>query len=199
MTQTRERKVIALVNLKGGVAKTTSSGYFAEALHQYGPYPVTAIDTDPERGFSNWHQACGMEYPLLEANSDSVVSVVKGIEGDVVIDTPPNDALTITKVCMVADEVFIPVSGTGQDINRLARTLALVQDVEAMRDQPLHSVLLTNFHGQWRAGKDALEVLQQRGVAVLDARIRHLARYVAFARPSDLDEHITVLKEVGVL
>lgn len=199
MAKKRDRKIIAVVNLKGGVAKTTTSGYFAEALYQLGPYPVTAVDTDPERGFSNWHRACGMDYPLLEASSDTIVSLVKGLEGDVVIDTPPNDALIITKVCMVADEVFIPVSGTGQDINRLARTLALVKDVESMRDKPLHSVILTNFHGHWKTGKEALQVLNDRGIAVLDSHIRHLARYVPFARPTDLDEHVAALREVEVL
>ncbi len=198
MVKKHERKVIALVNLKGGVSKTTSSGYFAECLHEAGR-TVTGVDTDPERGWTNWHQFCGMSYPLMQADSDSIIKMVQGIDGDIVIDTPPNDPLIITKVCMVADEVIIPVAGTGQDINRLARTLALVEDVEVMRKQPLHSVLLVQYHSVWKSDRESADVLHERKVAVLDQRIRDLARYVRFARPEYLDEHQAVLKELKVL
>ncbi|WP_170839221.1 ParA family protein, partial [Escherichia coli] len=47
-------KVIALLNGKGGVSKTTSAVNIATALARKG-YKVVVVDTDPQGSVSNWY------------------------------------------------------------------------------------------------------------------------------------------------
>ena len=47
-------KVIAFLNGKGGVSKTTSAVNIATALARKG-YKVVVVDTDPQGSVSNWN------------------------------------------------------------------------------------------------------------------------------------------------
>ena len=124
-----KRKIFALVNRKGGVSKTTSASYLAMCLHEAGRQ-VVGIDTDSEKSWLKWHSAGVLPYSVIEGEGDSLRQQIEKIEGDVVIDTPPNDGEVIYKAAGLADEVIIPLAPTALDVNRLASTLNVVADVE---------------------------------------------------------------------
>lgn len=191
-------KIIALVNRKGGVSKTTSSVYLACALHRAGE-KVTGIDTDPEKSWLKWHSAGVLPHEVVGKRLEELSSYVQSLEGFVIIDTPPNDGEIIYKVASLADEIIIPLSATALDVNRLASTLNIVADVEAMRSKPLASVLLT----RWREGliisQEVEEALRTEEVPLLDSRIRNLTRYQGFSTPNYLDEYHAVLEELEIL
>ena len=191
-------KVIALVNRKGGVSKTTSSVYLAMCLHRAGE-PVIGVDTDPEKSWLKWHAAGALPYPVLEGERDALTKQVKSLEGFVVIDTPPNDGEIIYKASSVSDEVIIPLAATALDVNRLASTLNAVADVEEMRDRPLASVLLTKWREDLIISKEVEAALAEQEVPLLDTRIRSLTRYQGFDTPTYLDEYRNVLTELEIL
>ena len=191
-------KIISLINRKGGVSKTTSSVYLAMCLHQAGEN-VTGIDTDPERSWLKWHAAGVLPYPVLEGDRDTLTKQAKGLDGFVVIDTPPNDGEIIYKTASVSDEVIIPLAATALDVNRLASTLNAVADVEEMRNRPLASVLLTKWQDSLIISKEVEAALAEQEVPLLDTRIRNLTRYQGFDTPAYLEEYRAVLKELEVL
>lgn len=194
----KPRKIIAVVNRKGGVSKTTSSGYFAECLLMAGK-SVTGIDTDPEKGWVKWHGSAKLQYPVIAATAETLGSVVKGIDGYIVIDTPPNDGEIILSAGLLADEIVVPVAATGHDMSRLQSTLALVERVEQGRGKALASVILTRWKPGIRLGREVVEEMEKRNIPVAQTKIRNLTRYETFTLPTYLDEYQSVLKELGIL
>ena len=191
-------KVVSFVNRKGGVSKTTSSVYLTMCLHRAGKQ-VTGIDTDPEKSWLKWHAAEVLPYEVVEGDRDNLTKQIKGVEGFVVIDTPPNDGEIIYKAASISDEVIIPLAATALDVNRLASTLNAVADVEEMRNRPLASVLLTKWQDNLVISKEVEAALAEQEVPLLDARIRSLTRYQGFGTPTYLEEYQAVLTELEVL
>lgn len=192
------KKLIGLVNRKGGVGKTTSAGYLAMALHTHGQI-VTGVDTDGERGWLKWHAACTLPYQVISSDAETLREDVEALEGFVVIDTPPNNAEIIYKVAALADEIIVPLAPTGLDVNRLVSTLKLIAEVEQMRSKPLASVLLVRWHPNLLISRDMETQLQERNYPLLETKIRDLTRYEAFTIPSYLEEYERVLKELKVI
>lgn len=190
-------KVISLVNRKGGVSKTTSSVYLAMCLHNMKKL-VTGIDTDPERSWLKWSEAGVIPYPVIAGDRDDLKKQVNKLQGFVVIDTPPNDGEVIYKAASISDEVIIPLAATALDVNRLASTLAIVADVEEMRNTPLASVLLTKWANNFAISKEVETALAEQKVPLLETRIRSLTRYQGFDTPSYLEEYEKVIVELGV-
>lgn len=198
MVKERQRKVIVAVNRKGGVAKTTTCGYVAAVLHEAG-LRVTGVDTDPEKGWMKWFNTGALPYTVVAADHESLLKTVRGIEGYVVIDTPPNDGEIITKACLIADEVIIPVAATGHDMSRLQSTLAAVEDIETHRDKDLASVVLTRYKSGLAINREVIAAMGERKIPVAKTKIRHLTRYESFTSPVYLDEYRQLLSEIGVL
>lgn len=190
--------VITLVNRKGGVSKTTSAAYIAMCLHQAGKQ-VTGVDADSDKSLLKWSEAVSFPFPILHVDKDTLISTVESLEGYVVIDTPPNDGEIIYAAAGLADEVIVPISGTGLDVNRLATTLSAINHVEQMRKQPLTSILLTRWRSNVNIAKDVLTMLEEKDLPVIEQQIRLLTRYEGFVLPEYLDEYQSVLKELEVL
>lgn len=193
-----ERFIIALINRKGGVTKTTSAGYIAMCLHAAGKQ-VTAVDADPDKSLVKWVEGTNFPFPAIKVSKENLVEVVEDLNGYVVIDTPPNDGEIIYAAGGVADEIIVPLGSGGQDVSRLATTLSAINHIEKMRQKPLTSILLTRWRDNVNMGKEVLEMLEKRKLPVLDNRIRLLTRYEGFVLPEYLDEYNAVLKELEVL
>ncbi len=189
--------IVALVNRKGGVGKTTSSVYLAAVLHSESRN-VLLVDTDPEAGAKKMADAGLLAYPVQQADLRSLSQTVKGWEGDVVLDTPPNDGEIIYKAAGLADEVIVPIAATGYDLSRLTDTLLILADVEEMRNKALTRVLLTRMQSGKLIARDVLQELEEREVPMFKQHIRYLTRYEGFTSPEYLDEYRNVFQEMMV-
>lgn len=127
--------IVALVNLKGGVGKTTSALYFAAVARERGENPVV-LDADNERSALEWAGAGELPFEVLEAKKDGLARQARALEKEgrtVIIDAPPNSREALWAAAAVADRVVVPVAPTGVDVNRLRATLEVLLDVEATR------------------------------------------------------------------
>lgn len=191
-------KIIVLANRKGGTGKTTSSAYLAAVIHERG-HKVTGIDTDPDQSWLKWARAGMLPYDVVAGDRDKLVEQVETMEGFVFIDTPPNDEAVIYRAGSIADEVIVPLAPTGLDVGRLGTTIRPIADLERMRGAPLASVLLTRWNSRLNLSRDVDELLGEKKMPLLDARIRQLTRYAEFARPTYLEEYEAVLKELEII
>ena len=191
--------IVAVVNLKGGVGKSTSAVYFATVASAEGE--VVVLDADTERSALEW--ASGeLPFEVVAAERDRLARQARELEGKsrdrrvVIVDTPPNDREVLRTAASVADRVIVPVAPTGVDVNRLRATVEVLLDVEATRGELDTSILLTRWDGRKRLAREAEEFLGR--FPLLDSRIRALTRYEdGFGgRPRYLEEYGKAWEEV---
>lgn len=190
--------IVALVNLKGGVGKTTSALYFAAVVKEKEGDPVV-LDADNERSALDWAESGELPFPVLEAQKDRLARQARALEKEghtVIIDAPPNSREILWAAAAVADRVVVPVAPTGVDVNRLRATLEVLLDVEATRGELDTSILFTRWDKRKRLAREAEELLGR--FPLLDARIRSLTRYEdGFgSRPTYLEEYEQAWTEV---
>jgi len=104
-------KVIVFAARKGGSGKTTLAAHIGVEAERAGDGPVILIDTDPQRSLTDWWKERQADSPkLLEVALPVLrqeLAQTSGLDGYVIIDTPPLDAQTISAVVEVADLVII--------------------------------------------------------------------------------------------
>jgi len=169
--------IVSVVNLKGGVGKTTTALYFAEAAKEEGRAPIV-IDADGERSALEWSSQGELSFEVVAVEKDALARQARLLEKEgrvVIIDTPPNNREALWAASAVADRVVVPVAPTGVDVNRLRATLEVLLDVEAIKGKLDTSILFTRWDKRKRLAREAAELLDN--FPLLGARIRSLTRY----------------------
>lgn len=174
---------VAIVNLKGGTAKTTSAMFLAAALAARGR--TLLVDADPQGSALSWSEAAevdGYEFPfaLMGLAVQDVHKKLSRIAGDyehLVIDTPPGE-LGITRSALKAADVgLVVLSPSMMDVSRFSPTLDLLADVEDLNEELAYYVLLTRSPRITREGRDARDSMSEVGLPVLEAEIPQLSYY----------------------
>ena len=127
-------KRIALVQQKGGAAKTTLCVHLAVAAEQDGRR-TAIIDIDPQASASNvWGGARGEKAPLVASViAAELRDALEAARSDgyqmVFIDTPPHTAPAIEVVAQNIDLALVPVQPSILDVAATQDTLALLRNV----------------------------------------------------------------------
>ena len=166
--------IISLLNLKGGVGKTTSCIALATAAARDGK-DVVVLDADPQGSATFWaDNADDNERPLPfevnAANPATIKRAAKKFQGDsdkwAFIDFPPNG--TILDAAQEASDFVIIPTGTGNA--DLVKTAETVRTMEA--NDKLYAVLLTRVLTNTNGFKVAQENLENGSISFFDAAIR---------------------------
>ena len=125
-------KRIALVQQKGGAAKTTLCVHLAVAAHQEGR-KTAIIDIDPQASASAvWGSARGAQPPpvasVIAAELREAIEAAQADGYEVVfIDTPPHTAPAIEVVARNIDLALVPVQPSILDVAATQDTLSLLR------------------------------------------------------------------------
>lgn len=159
---------LSLVNLKGGVGKTTSAVYLAAAFAEAGP--TVLLDADPQGSASDWAAVVEdggavMPFDVRVANQRTLT---RGLEAYsfAVIDTPPGNPGVIDAAIAAADLVLIPTDASALDIQRVWPSV----DAATRAGKPA-AVLLVRARANTRNLAAAIDAFEAAGVAVIDTRI----------------------------
>jgi chromosome partitioning protein len=190
--------IISVVNLKGGVGKTTTSLYLAACAYQREQLPVV-LDADNERSALEWAAGGGLPFPVNAANKDGLARQARLLVGEghtVIIDGPPNSRDVLWAASAVADRVIVPVAPTGLDINRLRSTLEVLLDIEETKGELDTRILLTRWDQRKLLAREALELLKD--FPIVSSKVRALTRYEnSFgSMPDYLEEYGQVWEEI---
>lgn len=166
--------IISLLNLKGGVGKTTSCIALATAAARDGK-DVVVLDADPQGSATFWADNADdndrpLPFEVNAANPATIKRAAKKFQGNsekwAFIDCPPNG--TILDAAQEASDFVIIPTGTGNA--DLVKTAETVRTMEA--NDKLYAVLLTRVLTNTNGFKAAQENLENGSISFFDAAIR---------------------------
>lgn len=167
---------IAVANLKGGTAKTTTAIYLARYLD------ATVVDADPQGSATAWADAVKREggtfVPVTHLPDPKLASRLPKAER-VVIDCSPRDHRITDAAIAVADLVVVPTATTSADMERTWVTLDLAAGAGKKA-----AVMVVRARPWTLSFRAALRALAEDGALVLSARIpQREALAVVWGRP----------------
>lgn len=195
---------IAVGNLKGGAAKTTTAVYLALGLAEQGR--TLLIDADPEQSSAfrwselaeDWPRHCVVVAVQSRRLTERIEDLTAQASYDhVVIDTGPKNPMMLRQAMAYAQHVVVPVAPRPLDLAELPATYDLAAEVHTTAPL-LASVLLVQVRAGTRSATEARELLVEDDMPVLRSQIR-LRESFALAYgtvPADLAEYGDALIEL---
>jgi len=165
-------KIMAVLNGKGGVGKTTTAVNLAATLAE--TTRVLLVDADPQGSASWWveRSAKGIGFDLTQETNPDLLSKLRQIQnyGLVVVDTPPAlGSEALKTVVSTADYLVLPTPPAPMDLAVLIETVKTAVTPQKVA----HRVLLTRVDP--RSVGEALEAqrtLMELGIPACQAFVR---------------------------
>jgi chromosome partitioning protein len=184
-------RVLSLVNLKGGSAKTTSAAFIAHALADRGRR-VVMVDADPQGSALRWQGLAEWPVPVLGLPSTTLHRQLWGVvDRDrynvVVIDTPPleeRDGI-VASALRLSTDVVVPMAPTMMELDRVGPVWRAIEDGAGHRDDdPTAAVLLNRTVANASSTDVVREALKGQGRRVFEQAIPRREVYAqAFGAP----------------
>ncbi len=166
-------KIIAILNQKGGVGKTTLAVNLTMGLQQ-DEDKALLVDADPQGSARDWHAAgegellnvIGLDRPTL----DKDLKTHKANYDWIVIDGPPKLTDMTIAAIRSADLVIIPVQPSPYDIWATEDTIHLIKARQEIAEgQPKAAVLISRQITNTKLGREVREALNGYEIHILNA------------------------------
>ncbi len=181
--------ILALLNQKGGVGKTTLALAIAGEWAMQGRR-VILIDADPQGSALDWSEMRAREglprlFSVIGLARDTLHREAPALARDadlVVIDGPPRVAGLMRSALLATDMVLIPVQPSPFDGWASAEMLALISEARIYRPELVARFVLNRCGARTVLARDTAETLADHDPPALASRIGQRIAFAAAAR-----------------
>ena len=185
--------IVALLNQKGGVGKTTLSLHLAGELARDGAR-VLLVDADPQGSALDWAEQrsradLARRFGVLGLPRETLHREAPALRRDadhVVIDGPPRVTGIARSALLAADLVLIPVQPSPLDGWATAEMLRLVEEVRMFRPELAARFVLNRCAARTVIARETAEALQNSDPPPLATRIGQRVAFADAARQGRL-------------
>jgi chromosome partitioning protein len=167
--------ILAVLNLKGGVGKTTLSTNIAACLTAQ-DQRVLLIDADSQASALDWHNARDEEdsFPVVGIPKPTIHKDIEKISVGydwVIIDGPPHANAVAKSAIAAADVVLIPVQPSPYDVWASREIVALIEEVKVLKDDLKAAFVVNRKIVGTAIGRDVSTALADYPIGVMKASI----------------------------
>ena len=202
--------IVALLNQKGGVGKTTLALHIAGEWARQGKR-VIVIDADPQGSALDWSKQRSREalprlFGVVGLARDTLHREAPELARDadhVVIDGPPRVAGLMRSALLAADVVLIPALPSPFDGWASAEMLKLLDEARIFRPQLVARFALNRCGARTVIARETAAALAEHDPPVLAARIGQRVVFADAARTgrlaAEIDANSSAAREIAAL
>jgi chromosome partitioning protein len=177
--------IIAVLNQKGGVGKTTLSVHIATAFAQQDKR-VLLVDADPQGSALDWsaNREGTPLFPVIGLPKKSLHRELPPVAANydvIVIDGPPRVYDVARSAIMASDIIIIPVQPSPYDVWAAKEIVELLEEATAFKDHLKSAFVINRKIVNTAIGRDVKQALAEFKLPVLKATISQRVNFAESA------------------